>query len=119
MIIKILVKELAKYDLKLVFKQIDTSEPDRELEFLIFLHETDQTAKEGFITKTFYKQNSPKLVFLNGSSHNPLNVYKSIVFGEAVRLRRLNDKQEHYLESLVGLKEKCYRSHFNKKLTNR
>ena len=31
----------------------------------------------------------------------------------------MNEKQEHYLESLECLKEKCYRSHFNKKLTNK
>ena len=45
--------------------------------------------------------------------------YKSIVFGEAVRLRRLHEKQKQFLESLESLKEKCYLSDFNKKLTNK
>ena len=41
LIIKALTEEFAKHDLKLVFKQIDTSEPDRQLEFLDVLHVTD------------------------------------------------------------------------------
>ena len=32
---------------------------------------------------------------------------------------RLNEKQEHYFESLECLKEKCFWSHFNKKLINK
>ena len=45
-----------------MFKQVDTLEPDRQLEFLDVLHVTDQTAKGGFITKIFYKENRPELV---------------------------------------------------------
>ena len=80
---------------------------------------TNQTAKGGFITKNFTKKTAQNRCFLNGSLYYPLNIYKLIAFGEAVRLRRLNEKQEHYLESLECLKEKCYRSRFNKKLTNK
>ena len=83
-ITKVLTEEFAKHDLKLVFKQIDTSEPDRQLKFLNVLHVTDQTAKGGFITKNFTTKASQNRYFLNGSSHHLLNVYKSIVFGEAV-----------------------------------
>ena len=119
MIIKVLTEEFAKHDLKLVFKQIDTSELDRLLEFLDVLHVNDQTAKGGFITKHFTKKTALNRCFLNGSSHHPLFVYKSIIFGEAVELRRLNEKQEHYLESLECLKEKCYWYHLNKNLTNK
>ena len=56
LIIKDLKVEFAKHDLKLVFKQIDASEPDRQLEFLDVLHVTDQTAKRGFVTKNFTKK---------------------------------------------------------------
>ena len=66
MIIKDLSVGFAKHDLKLVFKQIDISEPDRLLEFLDVLHVTDQTAKEGFITKTFTKKTAQNWCFLNG-----------------------------------------------------
>ena len=59
------------------------------------------------------------MLFIYGFSHHPLSVYKSIVFGEAIRLRRSNEKQEHYLESLEGLKVKRYRSDFSKKLINK
>ena len=74
-----------------MFKQVDTLEPDRQLEFLDVLHVTDQTAKGGFITKYFTKKTDQNWCLLNGSSHHPLSVYKSIVFGEAVRLRKLNE----------------------------
>ena len=43
-------------------------------------------------------------------------VYKSIVFGEAVRFRRLNENKSNYLKSLANLKDKCFRSNFNQKL---
>ena len=74
-----------------MFKQVDTLEPDRQLEFLDVLHVTNQTAKGGFITKYFTKKTDQNWCLLNGSSHQPLSVYKSIVFGEAVRLRKLNE----------------------------
>ena len=51
-----LTVEFAKHDLKLLFKQIDTSEPDRKLEFLDVLRVIDQTAKGRFITKNFTKK---------------------------------------------------------------
>ena len=47
LIIKVFTEEFAKHDLKLVFKQIDTSKPDRQLEFLDVLQVTDQTAEGG------------------------------------------------------------------------
>ena len=81
LITKALAEEFPKHDLKLVFKQIDTSEPDRQLEFLDVLHVMDQTAKGEFITKNLTKKTAQNRCFLNGSSHHPLSVYKSIVFG--------------------------------------
>ena len=84
LIIKALAVEFAKHDLKLLFQQIDTLEPDTQLELLDVLHVTDQTANGGFITKNFSKKTAQNCCFLNGSSHNPFSVYKSIVFEEAV-----------------------------------
>ena len=42
---------------------------------------------------------------------------QAIVFGEAVRLRLLNERKSNYLKSLVNLKDKCFRSNFNQKIT--
>ena len=55
--------------------------------------------------------------FLNGCSYHPPQIFKSIIFGEAIRLRRLNEVHENYLHSLEKLKEKCLNSDFNKKIT--
>ena len=41
----------------------------------------------------------------------------SIVFGEVVRLYRLNERKSDYLKSLVNLKDKCFRSNFNQEMT--
>ena len=90
---------------------------DNKLEFLDVLHVTTLNAKSGFITKKFIKSTAKNRYFLNGASHHPTSVYKSIVFGEAVRLRRLNERKSDYLKSLVNLKDKCLRSNFNQKMT--
>ena len=70
----------------------------------------------GFITKNFLKSTAKDRCFFS-ASHHPTSVYKSIVFGEAVRLRRLNERKSDYLKSLVNLKDKCFRSNFNQKMT--
>ena len=45
--------------------------------------------------------------------------FKSIVFSEAVRLRRLNETLSDYLASLERLNQKCIHSQFNIKLVSR
>ena len=90
---------------------------DNKLEFLDVLHVTTLNAKGGFITKNFIKSTAKDRCFLNGASHHPTSVYKSIGFGEAVQLRRLNERKSNYLKSLVNLKDKCFRSNFNQKMT--
>ena len=62
LIIKALTEELAKRDLKLVFKQMDTSEPDRQLEFLDVLHVMHQTAKEDLLQKILLRK-QPRIGF--------------------------------------------------------
>ena len=76
-ITKALAVEFAKHDIKLVFKQIDTSESDRQFEFLDVLHVTDQSAKGGFITKNCTKKTAQNRCFSSGSSYHPLSVSKS------------------------------------------
>jgi len=43
----------------------------------------------------------------------PPHIFKSIVFGEAVRLRRLNELDHHYHNSLHTLRNKCALSSFH------
>ena len=61
-----------------------------------------------FFTKNFIKSTAKDRCFLNGASHHPTSVYKSIIFGEVVRLRRLNERKFDYLKSLVNLKDKMF-----------
>ena len=81
------------------------------------LHVTTPNAKGGFITRNFIKSTAKDRCLLNGASHHSTSVYKSIVFGEAVQLRRLIERKSDYLKSLINLKDKCFRSNFNQKMT--
>ena len=78
------------FNLQLLFNSINTGKINNELEFLDVLHVTTVNAKGGFITKNFIESTAKDRCFLNGASHHPTSVYKSIVFGEAIRLGRLN-----------------------------
>jgi len=52
-------------------------------------------------------------VFLHGKFHHPPHIFKSIVFGEAVRLKRLNDLDHHYHNNLHTLRNKYALSSFH------
>ena len=106
---ELLQAQFSDFNLQLVFNSIYTENMDNKLEFLDVLHVTTLNATGGFITKNFIKSTAKDRCFLNGASHHPTSVYKSIVFGEAVRLRRLNERKSDYLKSLVNLKDKCFR----------
>ena len=56
-----------------------------------------------------------KGTFLHGNSCHPLHILK--IFSEAMRLRRLNERQEDYMNSIKELKHKCLSYGFNKKVT--
>jgi len=56
--------------------------------------------------------------FIHGSSHHPPSTFKSIIFGEAIRLRRLNERKEDYLTSLNRLQNKAKKSKFPVNITN-
>jgi len=45
-------------------------------------------------------------------------LFKGIVACESKRLRRLNSTNEGYLEALKNLRDKCYRSNFDKVMVN-
>ena len=61
--------------------------------------------KGGFITRNFRKSIAKYRCFLNGASHHPTSIYKTIIFGEAVRIRCRNEHKSDYLKSLVNLKD--------------
>ena len=106
--------------LEVTFRSIHTGNfcNSNKLEFLNVEHQTDDSFKGGFFTKNFVKPTATDRCFLHGHSHHPPNVYKSIVFGEAVRLRRLNESQEFYEKSLQQLRIKCLNSNFDKKIVD-
>ena len=81
-------------------------------------HCTDANAPKGFITKDYTKPTAMGQVFINGKSHHPLHVFKGIVIGESKRLRRLNENDDDYQNSIHKLKDKCLRSDFNHELVN-
>jgi len=56
--------------------------------------------------------------FINEKSHHPKTTFKSILFGEAIKLRRLKERKEDYLSSLNRLKDKAIRSNFPLDMTN-
>ena len=68
--------------------------------------------------KKFIKPTATNSLFLNGKSHHPINVFKGIVLGESKRMRRLNEYDDDYYESLKILKKKCLRSGFDEKLVD-
>ena len=77
-----------------------------EVEFLDVNHCVTVEDNFGFVTKDFVKPTAEGRQFINGNSHHPQTTFKSILFGEAIRLRRLNQRKDDYLSSLNRLKEK-------------
>ena len=89
-----------KHNLKLVFRQISTKMDGDEFEFLDVNHVIDKTEISGFYVKNYIKPTAKNRVFVNGKSHHPRSIYKSIVFGESIRLRRLCKRDSDYLEAI-------------------
>ena len=105
-----------KYELKLAFRKVSTNEIGNSLKFLDVLRMIDNSNKFGFFTASFLNETATKRLFLNGNCYHPACIFKSIVFGESIRLRRLNETNELYLKDLESLKKKCVDSYFNKKV---
>ena len=95
---QVLTNICMEYELKLTFRKVSTNETGKCLEFLDVIHMIDNSNKFGFFTTSFIKETATKRLFLNGNSNHPLCIFKSIVFGESVRLCRLNKTNELYLK---------------------
>jgi len=104
--------------LELTFRQACTAEKTGEVEFLDVNHCVTIEDDFGFVTKDFVKPTGEGGQFINGNSHHPQTTFMSILFGEAIRLRRLNQRKDDYLSSLNRLKEKAIRSKFPLNMTN-
>jgi len=89
--------------LELTFRQACTAEKTGEVEFLDVNHCVTIEDDFGFVTNNFVKPTAEGRQFINGNSHHPQMTFKSILFGEAIRLRRLNQKKDYYLSSLNQL----------------
>ena len=118
-IINALTRSFQQHDLEITFRQMDTRQPNDEIEFLDVLHVSDHTSTWGFKTKKIIKPTAKEAIFLNGKSHHPLHIFRGIILSEGRRMRRLNEKDEDYLQSLDFLKEKCIRSNFPENLVTR
>jgi len=104
--------------LELTFPQVCTAHQKGEVEFLDVNHCISPDDDFGFVTKDFIKPTAEGKQFINGKSRQPKSTFKSILFGEAIRLRRLNQTKEDYPSSLNQLKEKAIRSNVPLNMTN-
>jgi len=113
-----LTSAFANSGLELTFRQACTADQKGEVEFLDVNHCITADDDFGFVTKYFIKPTAEGRQFINGKSHHPKSTFKSILFGEAIRLRRLNQRKVDYVSSLNRLKEKAIRSNFPLDMTN-
>ena len=107
-----------EHNLKLVFREISTKNDGDQLEFLDVNHGIDKTEKGAFYEKNYIKPTAENRVYVNGKSHHSRSIYKSIVFGESIRLMKLCVHDCDYLEALKVLKYKCLKSWFFKALVD-
>ena len=111
-----LSKTFKNNGLNLIFRSINTDDTNSSLEFLDVDHVICKSSKGGFYTTNYIKPTAVERVFLNGLSHHPRCIYKSIIFSESIRLRRLCEREEDYQNGIENLKSKCLKSCFNEKL---
>jgi len=103
---------------ELTFRQACTAEKTGEVEFLDVNHCVTIEDDFSFVTKDCVKPTAEGRQSITGNSHHPQTTFKSILFGEAIRSRRLNQRKDDYLSSLNRLKEKAKRSKFPLNMTN-
>ena len=71
--------------LNLTFRKVNTEQQKCSVEFLDVNHVIDANTYGGFYVTNYIKPTAVNRTFLNGQSHHPRAVYKSIVFGECIR----------------------------------
>ena len=101
----------------LTFRTIRTDKPNSCLEFLDVNHVADPGSLAGFYTTNYIKPTAQNRTFLNGRSYHPRSTFRSIIYCECIRLKRLNERQDLYIQAIDELKAKCLKSGFNKEVT--
>jgi len=104
--------------LELAFRQACTADQKGEVGFLHVKHCKSTDDDFGFVTRDFTKPTAEGRQYINEKSNHPKSTFKSILFREGLRLRRLNQRKEDYLSSLNRLKEKAICSNFPLDMTN-
>ena len=84
----------------LTFREVNNRQTDQGVEFLDVFRQIEGDDPVGFVTKIFAKLTAARRTFLHGNSYHPLHIFKSIIFSEAVRSRKLNERQEDYMNSI-------------------
>ena len=79
--------------MKLTFRQACTADQKGEVGFLDVNHCITTDDDFGFVTKDFVKPTAEGRQFINGKSHHPQSTFKSILFGEAIRLKTSEPKE--------------------------
>ena len=113
---QLLIQYFKNNGLELTFRQICTNHDSGSVEFLDVNHCIAVDSVFGFVTKDFVKPTSVGRRFIPGSSHHPPSTFKSIIFGEAIRLRRLNERKLPYKPKYIT--EQSKRSKFPVNMTN-
>jgi len=96
-----LTSAFANSGLELTFRQACTADQKGEVEFLDVNHRITTDGYFGFVTKDFMKPTAEGRRFINGKSYHSKSTFKSILFGEVIRLRRLNQRKEDYFSSFL------------------
>ena len=102
--------------LTLSFREVSNRQTGQGVAFFDVFHQIEEDDPIGFVTKNFIKLTAARRTFLHGNSCHSLHICKGIIFSESVRLHRLNERQEDYINSIKELKDKCLSSGFNKKV---
>ena len=95
-----------KHNLKItssIMSEDNTTVPFLDVEHVL----NNDSEIKSFKTKNFIKETAKNSTFLNGRSYHPLNVFKGIITGEIKRLKRLNEDEKDFKESLLKLEKKC------------
>ena len=93
-----LIRSFKDADLESTFATIHTGVTSNmhKMKFLDVEHHINNSFKGECFTNNFVKPTAIDRSFLQGQSHHQPTVYKVIVFGEVVRLRRPNESHECY-----------------------
>ena len=113
-----LISNFRQFDLSLAFRKINTTKKQRNIKLLDMLHHANENAAFGFNFRDHVEQATTHRNFVNGNYHHPVSVFKSIIYREAIWLRRLKKLYSDYHHSLERLKIKVLDSNFSPNITN-